>query len=94
MWQNLRLQAGVGVLNLLRRVEVEVEVEVEGSLSAAAACSVLEGRKHQTRGILRLPPAGRAGEGLGWPLLHIYLHEITFPPPRPQVEQIEIGNKP
>ena len=42
MSQDLRLQAGVGVLNLLRRVEVEVEVE--GSLSAAAACSVLEGR--------------------------------------------------
>ena len=49
MSQDLRLQAGVGVLNLLRRVEVEVEVE--GSLSAAAAaCSVLEGRKTPNKG--------------------------------------------
>ena len=70
MSQNLRLQAGVGVLNLLRGAEVEVEAE--GTLLAAAAAptllySGLEGRKYQTRGILQLPPAGRAG-----PILILY----------------------
>ena len=73
MSQNLRLQAGVGVLNLLRGAEVEVEAE--GTLLAAAAAptllySGLEGRKYQTRGILQLPPPGRAG--LGWALLILY----------------------
>ena len=59
MSQDLRLQAGVGVLNLQRRVEVEVEVEVEGTLLPPAAAiaptllySELKGRKYQTRGIL------------------------------------------
>ena len=58
MSQDLRLQAGVGVLNLQRRVEVEVEVEVEGTLLPPAAAaptllySGLKGRKYQTRGIL------------------------------------------
>ena len=48
MSQDLRLQAGVGVLNLLRRVEVEVE----GSLSAAAAaaCSALERGENTKQG--------------------------------------------
>ena len=57
MSQDLRLQAGVGVLNLQRRVEVEVEVE--GTLLPPAAAvaptllySGLKGRKYQTRGIL------------------------------------------
>ena len=85
--------AELGVLNLLRRVEVEVE----GTLLAAAAAptllySGLEGRKYQTRGILQLPPAGRAGAGLGPPttLLHIYLQEIswaTAPPLPPRLRR-------
>lgn len=95
MSQSFSLQAGVGVLNLLRRVEVEVE----GTLLAAAAAptllySGLEGRKYQTRGILQLPPAGRAGAGLGPPttntLLHIYLQEIswaTAPPLPPRLRR-------
>ena len=72
MSQDLRLQAGVGVLNLQRRVEVEVE----GTLLTAAAptllYSVLEGRKYQTRGILQLPPAAGAGPGLDWALVILY----------------------
>ena len=87
MSQDLRLQAGVGVLNLQRRVEVEVEVEVEGTLLPPAAAaptllySELKGRKYQTRGILQFPPAGLDWTGLGPTnsLLHIYLHEITSP---------------
>ena len=64
-----------------------MEVELEGTLLAAAAPTLLhsglEGRKYQTRGILQLPPAGRAGPcyaGLGptSTLLHIYLHEISL----------------
>ena len=56
MSQDLRLQAGVGVLNLQRRVEVEVEVEGTLLPPAAAAPTLLysglKGRKYQTRGIL------------------------------------------
>ena len=78
MSHNLSLWPGVGVLNLLRRVEVEVE----GTLLTAAAptllYSVLEGRKYQTRGILQLPPAAGAGLGPSNTLLHIYLPDITW----------------